>query len=445
MKRTALKTFIIFAFIVLTLESCTLIIDPFYRFNIVSIPTINEQRSVFAYAGRMAKAENICRVRPEQIVIGGSKGEVGIDPHNPAWGVNEISEPFGVQYPPPPSVYNMGLAGMPLSEMDKTLRFIARNAPLKRAVLALDFMQFNQLRENVVYKTEVVDFDADRISGSCAYAFVHDWNYLVGPQALKYSLATMVMQRDAENGGDNSLVNGILALPELLGKGGTEALYWHGEQDTSAADGAYFAILFDDLGYRSHFSIAYHNAGGTMDGFGGYGQEEYYIEKIWRPAPKHSYEFGATFEQLDAMLRFARFHDIDLRLTTEPLHARMLMAIEDAGLQPQFEQWKRDLAAVAAAAGFPLWDFEAYNWVTEDQAYWWEPSHYKKQTGDLILDRVLRAPEDGDFGKLLTPDNVEEWLVVQRAAARHYKASHPDIANALAATVRASMDKTPTQ
>lgn len=387
------------------LLGANVIIDPFYRFDLVSIPGFNAQRSVFAYQGRMGKAENICRVRPEQIAIGGSKIEVAIDPRSPAWGRG--------------SVYDMGLAGMPLSEMYQTLMFVARVSQLKRAVVGLDFMQFNQLREDVVYKTEVVDFNADRISGSCAHAFLHDWNLLIGPQAAKFALHTIRSQR-RETGGWKGIGR---ILP-----------------DGDLTTGGYFAILFDDLGYRSKFPIAYEP---HIDGFGGWGQEEYYVEKIWRPGPKHTYQFGGTFEVFRTMLRFARTHDIDMRLFTEPLHARMLLAIQDAGLWPQFEEWKRRISEIAAEEGFPLYDFEAFSPITEDQGYWWEPSHYRKSAGDMLLRRVLGGDASFGFGALLTPDNIEGYLAAQDYAAKAYEERKPEAAAGVAAIVKTAMAKAP--
>ncbi len=405
MKRAVLTIIIVIAAFTLLMEGCLVLIDPFYRFNLVSIPHFNAQRGMFAYAGRMAKTENICRVRPEQITLGGSKVEVGISPHGDVW-----RQGIATHGP----VYDMGLAGMPLSEMLDTLRFVARVAPLKRAVIGLDFMQFNQLREDVVYTNEVVDFETGRISGGCWHAFVHDINPLLGPQAAKYSLQTVRDQHNAEH-----------ATP---------------------ADAGYFAILFDQLGFRSYFSIAYHGEGYDMDGFGGHGQETYYVEKIWRPAPRHAYEFGNTWMVLDEMLRFARDHNIDVRLFTEPLHARMLLAIRDAGLGAQFDQWKMGMAAVASHYNVPLWDFEAFSSITEDKGYWWEPSHYKKETGDLVLERILGHGEGvpEDFGLRVTPANVEEYIQRQRERARSYVAKHPDEAATLAEAVAVSMAKTPT-
>lgn len=65
------------------------------------------------------------------------------------------------------------------------------------------------------------------------------------------------------------------------------------------------------------------------------------------------------------MLDFARAVGIDLCIFINPNHARLLLALRDAGLWPQYEDWKAKmvevLAAEATAAGkpqFPLWDFQ---------------------------------------------------------------------------------------
>lgn len=437
-----MKKILLSSIAVLALGLATnVLIDPFYRFDIMSIPTVNEQRNQFAFAGRMSKAESICRVQPEQIVMGGSKIEIAIDPRSPLWGE--------------PSVYNLGLAGMPFSELSQTFQFVARNAPLKRAVIGLDFLMFNQLREDVVYKTEVMDFDPDRISGSCAHALAHDWNAILGPKALVYSARTILTQHEIGREANTSL------LASLWNRNSDS--YWAQTLKDSDDNAAYWAILFDDVGFRSNFSVAYK---GVENGFGGHGQEEYYVEKIWRPGPKHTYEFGSRFDEFSRMLTFAQVYHIDVRLFTEPLHARMLLAIQDAGLEQQFEEWKRGITEIAAAYGVPLYDFEAFSPITEEAVtpgkptqWWWEPSHYKKEAGDLILNRLLKFPGGAqnlegaenhkliahNFGVQLTRDNINDWLTVQRQLMQEYIAREPAVAQGVAAAVDASLAKTPTK
>src|SRR5574340_549039 len=98
----------------------------------------------------MGKAGAVCRIQPQAVIIGTSRAEVGLDPKHPGFG--------GVP------TYNLALAAMGIGEMDLTLRHAVHASPqLKQAVIALDFLMFNAYREAVVYKTEVLNFDASRL------------------------------------------------------------------------------------------------------------------------------------------------------------------------------------------------------------------------------------------------------------------------------------------
>jgi hypothetical protein len=63
--------------------------------------------------------------------------------------------------------------------------------------------------------------------------------------------------------------------------------------------------------------------------------------------------------------------------------------------------------------------------------WYWESSHYKKELGDRVLDRVFGYQAHGrtvapDFGVLLTSANIEEHLASIRSAQAHYEAEHPE-------------------
>jgi hypothetical protein len=183
------------------------------------------------------------------------------------------------------------------------------------------------------------------------------------------------------------------------------------------------------------------------------GQERAYIRRIWRPAPAERYCFSRdgqpdTLQAFRGMLDFARAGGIDLQLFINPVHAQLLLAVRDGGLWPQYEEWKRKmvgvLAAEAAASGkpqFPLWDFSGFNSVTMEHVPpagdtetimngFWEPSHYKKEIGDLMIDRMLSYAEPArpvppDFGELLTPSTIEPWLAGTRARMNAYMRDEP--------------------
>ena len=119
-----------------------------------------------------------------------------------------------------------------------------------------------------------------------------------------------------------------------------------------------------------------------------------------------------------------------------------------AGLWNAFEDWKRKLAQIvdedAAASGsaqpFVLWDFSGYNSITteavpaqgdlrSEMRWYWEAGHFKKESGDLVLDRVLdhhdpQRTMPQDFGTLLTAASVEAHLTHIRADRERYATSN---------------------
>jgi len=396
------------------------IIDPFMFWRLVTIPGINSERPEFASWTRMAKAEAVCRLQPSSVIMGSSRTEVGLDPHDPAWR----------QFPG--KTYDVGLSGVGLGELDLMLRhakYASRN--LRHVVMALDFYMFNANREAVVFGTEVLDFDPKRLlaspSDSCLRTFLYDASKLLWIRGIPFDLATIRRQVPDWRKSNPSW---------------SEVLDWLSLSDADGFRGDNYDVLVPvahQNGFRS-----------LIDGAGGFaGQEAYYVSRVWRPPPGQRFCFTHpgqpdTIAVFRDIVKFARESGIDIRFVINPIHARMLIALQEAGLWPQYEDWKRDLVRVLAeeakqdhADPFPLWDFSGFNSITTEPIpffgdkqhmmhWWWEPSHYQKVTGDLMLDRVLDykaglASVPPDFGVLLSPSNIESWLAETRDRGRAYR------------------------
>jgi hypothetical protein len=148
-----------------------------------------------------------------------------------------------------------------------------------------------------------------------------------------------------------------------------------------------------------------------------------------------------------------------LQLAISPIHARQLETIRAAGNWQQFEDWKRALvrinaeeAARANAKPFPLWDFSGYTELTTEpfpplgdtttqMRWYWESSHYKKELGDLVLDRIFdyKHPDrevPKDFGILLTPENIEPHLTWIRAGRERWATQFPEDVREIAELAR---------
>ena len=155
-------------------------------------------------------------------------------------------------------------------------------------------------------------------------------------------------------------------------------------------------------------------------------------------APKMQYCFAnaetgmTTFDPFQFMVRKAYADGTDLRLFTTPLHAVVRATIDALGLREHYAYWLKELVRIneeeASKAGrqpFPLWDFSMPNSVTTEpipelgdrspMRWFWEWSHYRKQTGDLILDRVFDSSDPerivpADFGVRLTRASIDAHL-----------------------------------
>jgi hypothetical protein len=149
------------------------------------------------------------------------------------------------------------------------------------------------------------------------------------------------------------------------------------------------------------------------------------------------------------MLRQAHAEGTELHLFVSPLHTAIRAVIDVVGLGERFEFWLRELVRIndeeAARAGrqpFALWDFSDTNSITVESVpadgdlkpmrWFWETSHYREITGNLVLDRVFGTrdpsrPLPEDFGARLTAASIETLLDRSRTKRAQWVAANPDL------------------
>jgi hypothetical protein len=110
---------------------------------------------------------------------------------------------------------------------------------------------------------------------------------------------------------------------------------------------------------------------------------------------------------------------------------------DKAGLWGRFEAWKRDLVKLVYGSSYPgkvavkLWDFSGYDRYSTELApekgdrhtvvdWFWEPGHFKRALGNLMLRRVL-DDEPSEFGAELTPATIDERLQNIRRERGNYR------------------------
>lgn len=122
--------------------------------------------------------------------------------------------------------------------------------------------------------------------------------------------------------------------------------------------------------------------------------------------------------------------NIDLKVFISPIHVTQLEAINTAGVWSEFEDWKRQVVEIT-----PVWDFSGYNSITTEpisnqMKNYWDSSHYRKEVGDLILNRLFEVNEKvvpEDFGTLLTTNNIESELEKRSADRVAWEKNDPDL------------------
>jgi hypothetical protein len=180
------------------------------------------------------------------------------------------------------------------------------------------------------------------------------------------------------------------------------------------------------------------------------------LERVARLVQRDAAIAGAR-DELRSLLRFAYASGGDVALLVSPSHAWHWQTMELAGAWSRFEAVKRDLVRVneeeATRAGrpaFAVWDFSgSYGPNTESvprsagipMRWYWESVHYKRELGNLMLDRMFQetvAGEWPDFGVRITTSNLESHLSRLRDLQALYASQNPGVV----ATIRALMKET---
>lgn len=261
--------------------------------------------------------------------------------------------------------YNLGLVGPNMYEVKRYFDHAIANQPeLQTVVLGVDFFMFNE------YKTHPADFEEARL--------------------------------ERENLTPKELLNVTLSLGVTRSSLGTIKNSWRSQAN----------FLYHDNGFRYVHNNEPDNPlpqefKNMIRGF--FREEGYY--------PRYKLSQG-FLNDLRELVEICQSRNIDLKIFISPSHATQWEALRMAGHWNDFEQWKRELVAIA-----PVWDFSGYHSIStepisENMTYYWDSSHYRQEVGNLILNRLFDhelASVPADFGVLTTPENVEEHLVkIQR-------------------------------
>lgn len=353
-------------------------IDPLDIFSSKKIKGLNYSKPMIEENMRTWKAYKLDN-KPEVIFLGTSRTHVGLDPSN----LNFVGK----------EVFNSSLyTGLPYEYeyyFDKALL----GGRLKNIILGLDFFAFYH---KMLYQDDFRKDDFDNIG---------KYKYLLSFDILLKTFQTIKKQSSIPRFLDNGMGNALAYEQDVYNLGG------HGELFRQAA--------------KNYVNKAY-------------------SEK--KELNMQQYEHLRAFEKI---LKKAYKNDINIILFISPSHARQWEALDVAVGIDKFDQWKRTLllineqvAADFSKKPFNFWDFSGYHNLTTEKPppigdtkaqmkYYWDASHYKKELGDIMLDRIFDTNFSNgnfysDFGVLLDINNINEHLNRQQLERQQWLEKYPE-------------------
>jgi hypothetical protein len=305
------------------------------------------------------------RFRPDALILGNSRAEVGFDPSHSAFTARHMRG------------FNAAVPGTGIDDAADAFQRFEGTTHLQFAIIGIDFLDFLYSPDTGALPPPTPSSDASSTRAKLLALF--------STTALADSIKTLRIQRQqnpATLRGDG--FNPMLDYREIAATEGYSALFRQRAQESAR-----------NLARRPHNL----DVGGR------------------RVSP--------SFSALRTILRTAAENGTEVALVIYPYHLLLLSQFEDAGLWPLFEQWKEDVAAISDEARqnggrVVLWDFACPNGFTAEaipaegdrksaMQWYWEGGHFKKELGDRVLARVLREAEATDaFGLELTLANVRD-------------------------------------
>jgi hypothetical protein len=360
------------------------VIDPYGLFRIVDIPGVNRLKSQASERGPLFKHAGVVRMKPQTLILGNSRAEIGFDPESLAW--PDWARP----------VFNLALPGAGIGAVAGDFARALRGTNPKLVVVGLDFVDFR------------VDPSA-RDSFRLPPAMQDPWREL-----RENSSALLTMNAFAD-----SLAT-IRAQHEPYPTGLTDAGF-NPKHD-------YIAIARRE-GYFALFR-----------------QRDQENALNYSRGPKNVFQRGGStspaFDAVDTIMAIARSRGIAVRFVIYPYHAHTLALFHLTGLWPAYEDWKRELVRrVDAAHGsmdVELWDFTGFGpYAAEaiprpgdtrtDLQWYWEAGHFKKALGDVLLAEMFGVRTSGEgWGGRLSASDVDQRLAEQKSERDAYEVGHPE-------------------
>lgn len=367
----------------------TVAIDPYWLFNSPRVKGLNVYKPAVGLTSLTLKPLHLKWDRPENLIIGSSSIEMGINPDYVPW---DSGRGYNI-------AYGGGTLVMSLETLETA---ITLRAP-SQILLGLDFVRFHGDRPE--FQTDQNDWKP--VSRKTWFGnsqwLIDELSVTLSADAVAASIDTIHRQQEQDSAS-------VQPINQILRNGMRDPDYMRTMVEPFTSQDRLFREALKDR-----------------------------MKAGWFPEPCRTWRFRDAsgrepgFEIYHRMLALAYKNRIRAVLVVPPIHATMLVALLDTGIYPDYEEWKRRLVRINAAeadahgrVAFPMYDFgvaapETAEDIPEDSRDWTEtffdPEHVHASVGDKMIDTMYRAKAPntaGNWGARLTDANLEEHLTASR-------------------------------
>ncbi len=377
------------------------LVDPYGLFGTARIEGFNAIKPTASTRTRMVKPYKVERLAPKTVISGNSRPEMGLDPANVCW--PEELRP----------VYNLSLPGADIYYQARLLQHAISSNNVRFVLWGLDFINFigmhtnaenpnqwrkvpqpfeNRLRVNTDGSSNK-DYRQKKIKDRLQALFSLD--------AMEDSLRTVFGQDD-------------LYTPSIREDGFNPArdypgiIAWEGQGVLFQQKNASIAKMFSRPGLNLF--------------------------------PAHL-QWSPEFESVRQLLLYAQTHGVEVTLFINPYHADYFLSLDLSGHWQKFETWKKHLVKLTDEFGVKLFDFSGLTPFSTEPApplddkettlrWFWEPAHYRKEYGDLMLGQMLgRKCSTENIAlpdAILSTETIDTHIIHSRRDMEEYKRNHPE-------------------
>lgn len=336
----------------------TFVIDPYAITGAPKFANFNQYKGDINDYTRLTKKYQPLSATYDTLVIGNSRAEMGIDPAHQCFIHAEMA------------VYNLAMPGAGVRKQVEYALNLIYQQPVERVYLSVDFIDFISdeptraqpmpLRELTTGELKYLP-SGEKNSDYWRTYLLDYYRALFSLDALVSSAETVVWQSDTTTDRDTNGFNPARDFATLVRYEGARALY---DQKM--------------VSLEKRFSF------------------DWYLRDA-------NNQIHSSFDDLSEFLQIARARNIEVVLFTHPFHTTYWELLEGRGLMPLYQQWTVAIAELAAGQQpqeVELWDFSgdspyihevfpAPGELSGPLQWFWEPAHYRKELGDLMVDAML--------------------------------------------------------